>query len=91
MGLQKSHNDCNIQHYHFLRYGVGAELDAHPQLFSLLPTSPAYRRDGLHIYYVGFVWVGMANMLESDCIADKYMDGVMPFLPFKMIFCLVDL
>jgi hypothetical protein len=44
MGLQKSHNDCNIQHYHFLRYGVGAELDAHPQLFSLLPTSPAYRR-----------------------------------------------
>jgi hypothetical protein len=35
MGLQKSHNDCNIQHYHFLRYGVGAELDAHPRLFSL--------------------------------------------------------
>jgi hypothetical protein len=32
----------------------------------------------------------MANMLESDCIADKYMDGIMPFLPFKtLLLCLM--
>jgi hypothetical protein len=83
MGLEKSHNDCNIQHYHFLRYGVGAELDADPQLFSLF-TNHARLRARMDCTYttLGFDWIGMANMLESDCIADKYMDGVMPFLPF---------